>query len=87
MRKMGLGEINTIIKNRDIYLKIENNESKEPIVEDFYESPYIHGCYEKDINEIDLNDETKYLLEIIFRQFGSYSINDLAPLLDSFKSF
>lgn len=84
---MGLREINEIIKERDIYINFNNNDSKEPIIEEFIEPKDIPIRYKEIIDNIELNDETKNILEIIFRQFGSYSINDLAPLIDSFKSF
>ena len=67
--------------DRDVYfLTGDDIDCKEEYTGDFNEQVSIPSRYQFDENLI--IKQSKMLLEIIFRKFGSYSTNDLGPLIN-----
>ena len=76
--------------DRDVYLNIKlddkfklihlSQDNKEFYTGDFTSDQTIPNWYH--INENEINSNKKRLLEIIFRKFASYSVGDLAKMID-----
>lgn len=63
-------------------------EDRRPITEKFNtfdkSKKYLYEEFRKPFYDAryDISDDSKQLLELIFRKFGNYSINDLAPMIN-----
>lgn len=66
---------------REIYWEFnEKEEDKQEIIDQFNESAPIPNIYR--LESLKISENTKELLEMIFRKFGNYTINDLANMID-----
>ena len=70
------------IIDRDIYFCWYVDETGEKIQDEFADTVEIPREYLYRFKEEKLNEYSKELLESIFRNFGNYSINDLAGMLN-----
>ena len=78
---MGFPILHKII-DRDVYFSWYVDETGEKITEEFVETIEIPREYIYRFREEKINDYSKMILESIFRNFGNYSINDLANMLN-----
>ena len=82
------------ILDRDIYLPFcvkEDNKEIREVLDESVQIPDIYNhfydfLYKTDFEKREISNESKELLEIIFRKFGNYSISNLANMLNEIKN-